>query len=160
MHFKHYENPYSGLAQYVNCAAANSRRWRGNVWCLLRNTQALNRNLNPDIKRQGVTWTAFAFLAMFLRSALLLCETVLNEQLQSQPEAKQIVWSLCWRPISLRPNKAWKCRHFQQQCSHKWANLFHIKGGRLHLIMSFDIWRKILLWQLLEKERTINEHDN
>ena len=23
MHFKHYENPYSGLAQYVNCAAAN-----------------------------------------------------------------------------------------------------------------------------------------
>ena len=24
MHFKHYENPYSGLAQYVNCAAANS----------------------------------------------------------------------------------------------------------------------------------------
>ena len=24
MHFKHYENPYSRLAQYVNCAAANS----------------------------------------------------------------------------------------------------------------------------------------
>ena len=23
MHFKHYENPYSRLAQYVNCAAAN-----------------------------------------------------------------------------------------------------------------------------------------
>ena len=23
MHFKHYKNPYSGLAQYVNCAAAN-----------------------------------------------------------------------------------------------------------------------------------------
>ena len=43
MHFKHYENPYSGLARYVNCAAANSRRWRGNVWCLFRNTLALNR---------------------------------------------------------------------------------------------------------------------
>ena len=23
MHFKHYENPFSRLAQYVNCAAAN-----------------------------------------------------------------------------------------------------------------------------------------
>ena len=43
MHFLHYENPYSGLARYVNCAAANSRRWRGNVWCLFRNTLALNR---------------------------------------------------------------------------------------------------------------------
>ena len=95
---------------------------------------------------------------MFLRSALLPCETVLNEQ--SQPEAKQIVWSLCWRPISLRPNKAWKWRHFQQQCWHKWANLFHIKGGRLHLIVCLGIWRKILLWKWLEKEKTINEHDN
>ena len=26
------------------CACSNSRSWRGNVWCLLRNTQALNSN--------------------------------------------------------------------------------------------------------------------
>ena len=114
------------------------------------------RNLNHDIKGEGATWTAFAFLVMFLRSALLLCETVLNEQLQSQPEEKQIVWSLCWRPISLRPNKAWKWRHFQQQCWHKRAR------GKVAFNHVFGYLKKklTLTMQRLGKKRTINEHDN
>ena len=42
---------------------------------------------------------------------------------------RQIYRLPCSRPISLRPNKARKCRHFQQQCWHKRTNLFSMKGG-------------------------------
>ena len=42
------------MCSVCDCAAANSRRWRGNVWCLLRNIQALNTFLWNDT--QGSTY--------------------------------------------------------------------------------------------------------
>ena len=49
--------PVLWTCSVCDCAAANSRRWRGNVWCLFRNTLALNRNLASVMEKAKNIWS-------------------------------------------------------------------------------------------------------
>ena len=67
MHFKHYENPYSRLAQYVNCAAANpgadagmydaSEQYKLSTWRSRQDTNLLIIAFLWKVKPQLVTFS-------------------------------------------------------------------------------------------------------